>query len=282
MSDADGTRERLLEGLETMRQRQEMTERKGIKEALEESRQRFQAVFENSLEGADVQFHEYSERVQALSRRLLTVQEEERRRLARELHDEIGQLLTSLKFALEAGVSAPAPAAPAKLAEARALLEETLTRVREMSFDLRPALLDHLGLLPALRALIERYTASTSIQVNFHHAGLERRFASEVETAAYRIVQEALTNVARHARVHEVFVRVWAEADVLAVQVEDQGAGFDPQEVLTAGRSSGLPGMHERALLLGGRLVLDSTPGQGTNLLAELPLGAAPKRELDL
>jgi signal transduction histidine kinase len=219
--------------------------------------------------------------VQALSRRLLTVQEEERLRLARELHDEVGQILTSLKFALEAGASATPTTADARLDEPRALIEEALTRVREMSFDLRPALLDHLGLLPALVALIKRYTACSGVCVNFKHAGLGSRFTPEVETATYRIVQEALTNVARHARVGEAVVRVWCQDDVLQVQVEDQGAGFDHEAALASGRSSGLPGMYERVMLLGGRLIIESVPGNGTHLTAELPAGRNTQRSGD-
>jgi PAS domain S-box-containing protein len=222
---------------------------------------------------AEEKVREYYERVQALSRQLLTVQEEQRRRLARELHDEIGQILTSLRFALEASASGPPEAAAGKVGEARALIGEALTRVRELSFDLRPALLDHLGLLPALRGLIERYTACTGVRVNFNQTALDRRFAPELETAAYRIVQEALTNVARHARVCEAEVRLWVDVGTLQVQVEDQGVGFDPETVLAAGRSSGLPGMHERVKLLGGRLAVESAPAGGTHLLAELPLG---------
>src|SRR5262249_51170776 len=157
---------------------------------------------------------------QALSRRLVQVQEEQRRHLARELHDGICQILTSVAFAFEAGASAPAEMTAARMAEARALHEEALTRGRELSFDLRPALLHPLGLLPALRCLSERYPAGTGVRVNFKHAGLEERVAREGETAAYRIVQEALGNVARHARAPEAVVRLWVEADILAVQVE--------------------------------------------------------------
>jgi PAS domain S-box-containing protein len=237
---------------------------------------------------AEQEVREYYERVQALSRQLLTVREEERRHLARELHDEIGQILTSLKFALEGALAALPQAAPDKtralperlLGEARTLLAEALRRVRELSFDLRPALLDHLGLLPALRGLFERYTARTRVRVNFNQAGLERRFAPEVETTAYRIVQEALTNVARHARVAEAVVRAWVDADTLTIQVEDEGAGFDHAAALAAGRSSGLPGMYERVLLQGGRLVIESTPGEGTQLLAELPLTGGGGRKV--
>jgi PAS domain S-box-containing protein len=214
-------------------------------------------------------------RLEALSRRLVEVQEEERRHLARELHDEIGQLLTSLKFALEASAGGPPDAAAAGLSQARGLIEEALGWVRQRSFDLRPALLDHLGLLPALRGLIERYGASTGVQVNLQYARLEGRLAPHLETAAYRVVQEALTNVARHAGTKEVEVRVWLSGATLSVQVEDQGVGFDADAVLAAGQSAGLPGVQERVRLLGGRLTIDSTPGGGTHLMAELPLDPA-------
>jgi PAS domain S-box-containing protein len=217
---------------------------------------------------------EYSERVGALSRKLLTIQEEERQRLARELHDEIGQLLTSLQFVLQETATAPSTTAPAKLDEARTLIDETLTRVRDLSFDLRPALLDLLGLRPALHALFARFTATTEVRVNFSKAVMGKRFAPELEIAAYRIVQEALTNVARHAQVKEAVVRVWVHSGTLEVQVEDQGVGFDPEAALASGRSSGLPGMHERVMLLGGRLTIQSGPGEGTHLLAQLPLVA--------
>jgi signal transduction histidine kinase len=138
---------------------------------------------------------------------------------------------------------------------------------------LRPADLDQLGLLPALLALFERYTAQTGVVVNFKHQGLERRFSSQVETGAYRIVQEALTNAARHAGVAAVTVRVWTDADKLNLQIEDRGCGFDPDVVLQAPRSTGLIGMQERAMLLGGHVIIESSPGAGTTITAELPLG---------
>ena len=101
---------------------------------------------------------------------------------------------------------------------------------------------------------------------------MERRFASELETAAYRIVQEALTNVARHAGVAGVIVRAWTEHNTLALRIEDRGHGFDPDGVWKSARSSGLSGMRERSILLGGRLMIDSAPGSGTTITAELPL----------
>ena len=132
-------------------------------------------------------------------------------------------------------------------------------------------MLDDLGLLPALRWQIDRFEAQTRIHVVFQHANLDRRFPSEIETAAFRIVQEALTNVARHASVKRVEVEVTAEATRLQAQIQDRGRGFDIDAAL-AGPSSGLAGMRERARLLGGRLTIDSSAGSGTRLRLVLPL----------
>jgi signal transduction histidine kinase len=212
------------------------------------------------------------ERLQALSRQLLAVQENERRHLARELHDQIGQTLTGLKLVLEMIERLPQHAFQERLGEARALVNELTGRVRELSLDLRPTILDDLGLLPALLWHFERFTAQTGVRIAFTHSGIDGRFAVDVETAAYRIVQEALTNVVRHAGVHDVVVSVWTEGGKLGVQIEDQGPGFDVRRILAKKTSSGVAGMRERARLLGGWVRIKSTPGHGTLLMAELPL----------
>lgn len=147
-------------------------------------------------------------------------------------------------------------------------------KVRELSLDLRPAMLDDLGLLPTLLWYFERCTARTQVDVGFEHTGLDRRFLPEVETTAYRIVQEALTNVARHAGADGVSVRLWSNDEVLGLSIEDHGAGFDAADDSMLSKSNGLAGMRERANLLGGQLTLESSPGVGTNLFAELPFGA--------
>jgi signal transduction histidine kinase len=131
--------------------------------------------------------------------------------------------------------------------------------------------LDQLGLLAALLALFERYTDQTGVRVHFKHEGVEGRFEPDVETTVYRIVQEALTNVARHAGVDIATVRVWSVAGIMGIQIEDTGRGFDPEAVLAAPRSSGLAGMEERVILLGGQLAIESRPGEGARLTAELP-----------
>ena len=203
-----------------------------------------------------------------LSRRLLTIQEEERRHLARELHDEVGQALTGLSLTL---ATARRGGDQAHLDHAVTISDELLERVRQLSLDLRPSILDDLGLLPALLSHIERYTLRTGVRVDMRHRGLDRRYPPDVETAAYRVIQEALTNIARHAETDAATVRVIVD-DWLTVQIGDQGRGFDLDDSLLAGRSSGLTGMRERVTLLGGNISIESTPDEGTTVVAELPL----------
>ncbi|MBV8857504.1 MAG: PAS domain S-box protein [Acidobacteria bacterium] len=220
----------------------------------------------------DEALRESADRLKVLSRRLIEVQEAERRSLALELHDEVGQILTGLKLTLEMSARQPAGEVRATIAQAQTLVNELMARARKMSLDLRPATLDHLGLLSALLWHIKQYGAQTQVRVEFKHSGLEgRRFPAEVETAAYRIVQEALTNVARHAQALEATVRVWADGHGLGLQIEDRGRGFDTEAALSADNTSGLAGMRERAHLLGGSFLIESSPGAGTRLTAEFP-----------
>jgi PAS domain S-box-containing protein len=215
--------------------------------------------------------------LEALSRRQLELQEEERRRLAQELHDEIGQLLTGLRLTLDGLAGAMASSGQQALCDAQEIAEQLIRSVRDLSLNLRPPVLDDFGLLPALLWMFERYEARTQIRVKFAHSGLEkRRCAPDVETAAYRIIQEALTNVARHAGVSEVEVTLWAEKDRLLARIKDRGCGFTLEGIDTL-HSAGLSGMRERTRLLGGRLTVEPTPGAGTQIVAEIPFrqGAA-------
>jgi signal transduction histidine kinase len=215
------------------------------------------------------------ERLRLLSRQLVEVQEAERRSIARELHDQIGQVITGLKLVLEMSIREPPDKRNDDLREALALVDELMAEVRELSLTLRPAMLDDLGLLPALLWHFDRYTAQTHIEVDFKQRGVEGlRFDQEIETAAYRIIQEALTNIARHAGVDLVTVRLWADDRGLYLQIEDRGSGFDPAAALNASGTSGLSGMRERAELLGGELLIDSQPGEGTILSASLPFAS--------
>jgi len=137
----------------------------------------------------------------------------------------------------------------AMLEEVEKAANDLVAQVRNLSLDLRPAMLDDLGLLPALLWLVQNYSGRTGIQIDMRHAGLERTLPADISTAAYRIVQEALTNVARHSQTKEVSVRVWAAMDMLFVQVQDKGKGFVLNDVPLT--SSGLRGMRERVTALG-------------------------------
>lgn len=224
---------------------------------------------------AEQQLRDYAEKHQSLSRRLLEVQEEERRHLARELHDEIGQELTGLQYAMEMGELARPDELRSCMANARGMVKDLMVRVRELSMGLRPTLLDDMGLFPALRWLFQRYTSQTGVQVHYELEGRDRRFLPAVETTAYRIIQEALTNVARHASVREAQVRIRLDDERLEIHIADQGAGFVPQTAARRG-TSGLSGMHERAGLLHGQVQIDTAPGKGTRLTVHLPIPEQP------
>jgi PAS domain S-box-containing protein len=223
------------------------------------------------------QLQNYAGQLQALSHRLLEVQEQERRAFACELHDEIGQALTGLEFTLARSRGLPGDQIADSLSEMQVLVRELTSRVRNLSLRLRPTMLDDLGLLPTLLWHLESFGERTRVRIQFTHAGLDRRFDPAIETAAYRIVQEALTNVARHAGTPQATVRAWRDEELLCVAVEDDGVGFDTRAVCTGARSSGLSGMQERAALLGGRLHVESKPGAGTRITAELPLHRNPE-----
>lgn len=213
------------------------------------------------------------EELRRLSHRLVEVQESERRNIARELHDEIGQLLTGLKLVIEMASRLPPEEMSEHCHKAQVLVNELMGHVRDLSLDLRPAMLDDLGLLHALLWHFDRYTSQTGVAVILTHAGIEnQRLVPEIETAAYRIVQEALTNVARHSGAGQVRINASADAECLNLQIADEGKGFDVQASLVSGRSSGLAGMRERAQLLGGSLMIESVIGDGTVINALLPL----------
>jgi len=218
-----------------------------------------------------------NQQLQALSARMVDAQEQERRQIAKELHDEIGQILTGLSIKLETCRENSGETAIPEISHSQELVLDLMERVRESSLDLRPSHLDDLGILPALRWHTKRYSSQTGVEVVLNQSGLSQRFPADVETAAYRIVQEGLTNVARHAAVNNVVVQVRADDGMLNIQVQDDGLGFDLDEVVAAGTGLGISGMRERAQSLGGRVTIESTPGGGTNLTAILPFTNAPE-----
>jgi len=211
-----------------------------------------------------------NKQLQILSQQALDAQENERRYVAVELHDEIGQLITGLKLILE---RTDEEDTPALLAEARVVTNELMQRVREMSLDLRPAALDDFGLSAALDDLFKRFTSRTRVAVHHNINPLdENRFSKSIETTVFRVVQEAITNIARHAEVNEASVTLVRKPNFLRVSIADSGKGFDVQSKDLSVISTGLSGMRERVQLAGGRFVLESAPGKGTLVLAEFDL----------
>ena len=202
-------------------------------------------------------------------RRAVAAQETERRHLARELHDETGQALTSILLGLAAAEQAGSPAeVHAALGELRTLVVETLQDVRRLAVELRPKALDDFGLEPALRRLGQSVRESAELDVQVEARLGVVRLPAEVETAVYRIVQEALTNVVKHADAQHVSIVLTRKNGVVSVVIEDDGQGFEPGR---AGDRLGLTGMRERVELLDGSLLVDSSPGRGTTLVFELP-----------
>lgn len=210
--------------------------------------------------------------LEALSYRLVQVQEEERRHIARDLHDEVGQALTGLKLILDRMDTEPGSAVQSDVAEAQELVTNLMDQVRELYLDLRPPLLDDLGLLPTLLWYFEHYSQRTTLHVYFSHNGLNRRFGNEIETTAYRIIQEALTNIARYARAKHVDVMVWADEETIELQIRDDGVGFDKSILKNKPNSSGIAGMRERIKHLGGNFKIEAAPDQGVEIIAMLPL----------
>jgi signal transduction histidine kinase len=217
-----------------------------------------------------------------LAKSIVDVQEEERRHIARELHDHLGQILTGLQFMLENTKNQSGNKQRASIEEIQKTIGEAIGQVREMSLNLRPGMLDDMGLLPTLQWHVERFKSQTGIHVNFKNGKFEQRLPSEVETTAYRIIQEALTNVARHAQVKEVFVGLVIQDETLWIEILDQGAGFDSSMEMNK-PTSGLSGMRERASLAGGYIVIESFVNQGTQIVVALPLTGKPleRRKID-
>jgi signal transduction histidine kinase len=204
-------------------------------------------------------------------RRAVQAQEAERRRLARELHDETGQALMSILLGLSAVERAEsAEAARAAAGELRELVVETLQAVRRLAVELRPSALDDFGLEPALRRLGQTVREGGELDVQVEAMLGEERLPADVETALYRIVQEALTNAVKHAGAEHVSIVLTRKQRSVMVMIEDDGCGFDPAVISRDGL--GLLGMRERVQLLDGELEIETSPGMGTTLVLELPL----------
>ena len=236
----------------------------------------------HALENREQERKRASQKLQALSHRLVEVQESERRHIARELHDEIGQALTAAEMNLQAALQSPrAPTLERRLGAAIEAVEQVLEQVHDLSLNLRPSMLDDLGLEPALRWYLRRQSELAGWRTEFHADPLDDRVHPIIETECFRVAQEALNNVVRHAKATAVRVDLSKQDDHLHLSVLDDGIGFDVPVLrrrAVAGASLGLLSMEERATLTGGGFELKSQPGQGTEVHAWFPL-TLPKIE---
>jgi signal transduction histidine kinase len=215
------------------------------------------------------------EHLRHLSRQLVRAQEDERRHIARELHDEVGQSLTATLLNLQILSSlTDLGDLPARLGDSMSLIERVLQQVRNLSLSLRPALLDDLGLAPALRWLVSRQAERAGFSAQFNADLLDERFAADIEITCFRAVQEAITNVVRYAQARSVTVELLKRGAEVCVRICDDGVGFDVPAALRRaahGQSMGLLSMQERVRLLGGRMRIESSPGSGTTIEVCLP-----------
>jgi PAS domain S-box-containing protein len=210
---------------------------------------------------------------EALLRRTVSLQEEERRRVSREIHDQLGQELTALTLGLK-GLESDLPASSAarrRLSELQELAHRLGRQTHDIAFELRPSALDDLGLRAATEDLVRRWSERSGVEIGFHFACHgPGRFSPDVESATYRVIQESLNNVAKHAQASGVSVIIEQMDNHLMILVEDDGRGFDPETREQSG-ALGLLGMSERIALVGGSLQIESSPGNGTTVRARIP-----------
>ncbi len=210
--------------------------------------------------------------LESLSAKLVTAQEEERRLIARELHDEVGQALTAVKVELaHAQKAIDESRGPTQmLVHARSITDGALNQVRDLSYLLHPAALDELGLVAALQTHVDRFSNRQGIEVRLIHSGLGTRLGPEIETAAYRIVQEGLTNVAKHSHATKCQIHLTHAGETLKITIEDDGVGFGPKGV-TGPKGLGLIGIRERAFHLHGTARFENVYSGGVRIVVELP-----------
>ena len=208
---------------------------------------------------------------------IIEAQENERRRISRELHDEIGQALTAIKFNLDM-MDKELPqtllTVRGRLGDAKSLSNQTLTAMRQLSMDLRPTMLDELGLIPTLRWYIQNFSNRLNIDSQFQAIGFEEKLPPQMETAFYRIVQEALNNISKHAGATRVEIFFEHADSTICASITDNGRGFDLDRVYhpeSPGRGFGIIGMKERVSLLGGKIDIQSSPGRGTRIQIKVP-----------
>ncbi len=213
-----------------------------------------------------------------LSQRLMDMIENDRRSVAMELHDHFGQLMTTLKMdleILEAGLEGADPALRSRVEDAASKATKTIGDLKSLASGLMPSMIENLGLIPALQALIDDVRTSTALEIHFFSSGFSRRFDHEKELALYRIAQESINNVVKHATARKVYVNLVETGGMASLSIEDDGVGFAFDEEATALWRGGPLGVHimrARAVQFGGELTIDTRPGHGVHVLAEIPL----------
>jgi PAS domain S-box-containing protein len=269
----------ILLSLEDITERHEAEE---VREHLVAELGKLAHELEDRVAKRSAELQEANAKLQKLSARLLEAQERERRHLARELHDEIGQQITCLQILTEQQLAIAPPTLKKALNESRRATSELLQTVRQLSSELRPQLLDDFGALAALEWHIRRFQKRTGIQVSLEKKHFrDELLNSFLRNVLFRAAQEALTNVARHAHASKVEIQLGTRKGVCQLRVRDKGAGFNVKEALHQKKSFGLSAMQERVFLAGGTLRFDSAPGKGTTVTIELPLSSPHTNEFD-
>ncbi len=250
--------------------KKEIGRRQAVEKALKESEQHYSLLLEQSRHMA--------EQLRRLSRQILSAQEEERRRISRDLHDEVGQVLTGINLhlaTLKREATANTRDLKRKIAHTQRLVEKSVAIVHQFAGQLRPPALDDLGLIPALHSYLKDFAKRTGLAIRF--ASFTRGRIEQLDrarrTVLYRVAQEALVNVAKHAQASLVKVRIQQLHRVIRMEVKDNGKSFEVQRVLSTKRNKGLGllGMRERVEMVGGRFAVESAPGKGTTIRAEIP-----------
>lgn len=241
----------------------EIEERKRTEEALRQSKEHYRVLFNDA--------RVMQENLRHLSNRVICIQEEERKRISRELHDEVGQALTAVNVHL-AVAGRSGESAPEQIAEAQKLVEQTMEAVHRFARELRPALLDDLGLAAALRSHIQSFADRTKLHVTFDADPIIEQLVDHEKTAVYRVVQEALTNVARHAEATQARVTIRQTRIAVRLEITDDGKAFSLAQKEDSQQRLGLLGMQERVRLVNGTFHIDSREGKGTTVRVDLPL----------
>jgi signal transduction histidine kinase len=255
--------------------KQEVILREGVQKSLTSSKRHYDELLEKS---ARMQEH-----LRRLSHEILSAHEEERKKISRELHDEIGQILTAVNVklaALRVQSANNATGLEKKIAVTQRLVERSMNTVHRFARQLRPPLLDDLGLIPALRSFMKEFTKRTRIVIHFTAFAEIERLDSDKRTVLFRVVQEALTNVDKHARARSVNVGIVKVRGTVRMDIHDDGRSFSVERVLAAVRIQrlGLIGMRERVEMVGGSFTVESAPGKGTTVRAEIPFGGSRPR----